>query len=670
MTGVVTSHDFDFVPEATRLVTAQRGGMPGVQSEADAPPSPEELRDDQVDGSELTARLTKTWGTEKGLIGALSTVDHKIIGRRYIGTAIVFLFLGGLLAVTMRMQLAQPENNLVGPDLYNQLFTMHGITMMFLFGVPIGEAFAIYLVPLMVGTRNIAFPRLNAFSYYVYLFGGAMVWIAFMLNIGPDVGWFAYVPLSGPEFSPGKRADLWAQMITFTEVAGIAVAISVIVTVFKLRAPGMTLDRIPLFVWAELVNSFVIVFALPAVVTASAMLLLDRLVGTHFFNPAEGGDALLFQHLFWFFGHPEVYIIFLPATGWVSAIVVAFARRQAFGYIALVLSLIAVGFLSFGLWVHHMFTTGLPQLGASFFTASSMLIAVPNGIQIFCWIATLWDGRPVFRTPLLFVIGFFFIFVAGGLSGIMLASVPIDSQVHDTFFVVAHFHYVLIGGNVFPLLGAIYYWFPKFTGRMMSERIGKWHFGIAFVGFNVAFFPMHITGLMGMPRRVYTYLPEMGWGTLNLISTIGAVLFFGSFVVFLYNLVSSSRRGPLAGANPWDAGTLEWATASPPQPQNFDRIPVVTNREPLWAHRNSLPVVAGLSVENREQIVTTVTHGRADLRESTPEPSIWPFIAAVATTVLFIGSMFTPWAVVWGSLPLAVALIGWFWPKTSTEDER
>jgi cytochrome c oxidase subunit I len=670
VTRTVTPHELDAVPEPTRLATGERGGVPGTQSEADAPPAPEELRDDQVDGAELSARLAKTWGTQKGLVGTLSTVDHKIIGRRYIITAMVFLFLAGLSAVAMRVQLSQPENSLIGPDLYNQLFTMHGTTMMFLFGVPIGEAFAVYLVPLLVGTRNIAFPRLNAFSYYVYLFGGAMVWFAFMLNVGPDVGWFAYVPLAGPEFSPGKRVDFWAQMITFTEVAGIAVAVEIVVTVFKLRAPGMTLDRIPLFVWAELVNALVIIFALPAVVTASAMLLLDRLVGTHFFNPAEGGDALLYQHLFWFFGHPEVYIIFLPATGWVSAIVVTFARRQAFGYIPLVLSLFATGFLSFGLWVHHMFTAGLPQLGASFFTASSMLIAIPNGIQIFCWIATLWDGRPVFRTPLLFVIGFFFIFVAGGLSGIILASVPIDTQVHDTYFVVAHFHYVLIGGNVFPLLGAVYYWFPKFTGRMMSERIGRWHFWLAFVGFNVAFFPMHITGLMGMPRRVYTYLPEMGWGTLNLVSTIGAAVFFASFVLFLYNVVASARRGALAGPNPWDAGTLEWAAGSPPLPQNFDRIPVVTNREPLWAHRESLPVVAGLSVENREQIVSTVSSGRADLRESSPEPSIWPFLAAVATAATFIGSIFTPWAVVWGGLPLAVTLLGWFWPKTAVEDAR
>jgi len=671
VTHTLAPHDaaLDAVPKPTRLLTGQPAGKPGFRSEADAPPNPRELRDDQVDGPELTARLVRTWGTRRGIIGALSTVDHKIIGKRYIITAFIFLFLGGLAAVVMRMQLARPESGLIGPDLYNQLFTMHGTTMMFLFGVPIGEAFAVFLLPLMLGTRNIAFARLNAYSYYVYLFGGAMIWVAFMLNIGPDVGWFAYVPLSGPEFSPGKRVDFWAQMITFTEVAGIAVAVQVVVTFFKMRAPGMTLDRVPLFVWAELVNAFIIIFALPAVVTASVMLIMDRLVGTHFFNPAEGGDALLYQHLFWFFGHPEVYIIFIPATGWVSAIVVTFSRRQAFGYIPLVLSMIATGFLSFGLWVHHMFTTGLPQLGASFFTASSMLIAIPNGIQIFCWIATLWDGRPVFRTPLLFVMGFFFIFVAGGLSGIMLASVPIDAQVHDTMFVVAHFHYVLIGGNVFPLLGAVYYWFPKFTGRMMSERLGKWHFWLAFIGFNITFFPMHISGLMGMPRRVYTYLPEMGWGNLNLISTLGGVMLFGSFVLFLVNVLVSARRGAVAGPNPWDAGTLEWAASSPPLPQNFDRIPVVTNREPLWAHRNTLPVAAGLSVENREVIISTATSGRADLKESSPEPSIWPFLAAIATTITFIGSIFTPWAIVWGGLPTMITLVGWFWPKGNKEDE-
>jgi cytochrome c oxidase subunit I+III len=448
------------------------------------------------------------------------------------------------------------------------------------------------------------------------------------------------------------------------------VAVEIIVTVFKQRAPGMTLDRIPLFVWAMLVTSFLIIFAMPAVMVASTMLILDRLVGTHFFNPAEGGDSLLWQHLFWFFGHPEVYIIFIPATGMVSSIVAAFARRPVFGHLPLILALIAVGFLSFGLWVHHMFVTGLPQLGASFFTASSMLIAVPNGIQIFCWLATLWDGRPVFRTPLLFVLGFFFIFVIGGLSGVMVASVPIDTQVHDTYFVVAHFHYVLIGGAVFPLIGAVYFWFPKITERMMSERLGKWNFWLAFVGFNVAFFPMHILGLQGMPRRVYTYLPEMGWGPLNLLSSAGALVLFISFVLLLVNVVTSLRRGEPAGDNPWDAGTLEWATTSPPAPYNFSRIPFVTHREPLWDNRESLPVVTGLAVDSREVISGTLTEAYPELRESSPEPSIWPLLAAIAVAGTFLGSIFTPWAVVWGSIPVAITLVGWFWPKGTPEDEK
>src|SRR3954466_6145117 len=390
------------------------------------PAMPEEIPDTHLSEGELHARLSRTWATGASWFQRLSSVDHKVIGQRYIITAFVFLCLGGLSAVAMRLQLAQPEAKVLGPDLYNQLFTMHGTTMMFLFAVPVMEAFGVYLVPLMVGTRNIAFPRLNAFSYWVYLFGGIFLWASFMMKIGPDVGWFAYVPLSGPEFSPGKRTDVWAQMITFTEVSALAVAVEIIVTTFKQRAPGMTLDRIPLFVWSMLVTSFLIIFAMPAVMVASTMLILDRLVGTHFFNPAEGGDALLWQHLFLFFGHPEVYIIFIPATGMVSSIIATFARRPMFGYLPLVLSLIAVGFLSFGLWVHHMFVTGLPQLGASFFTASSMLIAIPSGIQIFCWIATLWDGRPVYKTPLLWVLGFFFIFVLGGLTGVMLASVPLD----------------------------------------------------------------------------------------------------------------------------------------------------------------------------------------------------------------------------------------------------
>jgi cytochrome c oxidase subunit I+III len=640
-------------------------------STADLAPEPHGVRDSELEAPALGGWLTNTWRTPSGLIGALSSVDHKVVARRYLITAFVFLCLGGLNAVAMRLQLSGPERGLIGPDLYNQLFTMHGVTMMFLFAVPMVQATGIYLVPLMVGTRNIAFPRLNAFSYWIYVSGGIFAWVSFLLNMAPDVGWFAYVPLSGPEFGPGKRADVWAQMITYTEVSSLAVAVATIVTILKQRAPGMSLDRMPLYVWSMLVVSFVVVFAMPAVMIASTFLILDRLVGTHIFNPAEGGDALLFQHLFWFFGHPEVYIIFLPATGMVSSIIPTFARRPVFGYMALVLSLISVGILSFGLWVHHMFATGLPKLGASFFTASSMLIAIPNGIQIFCWLATLWGGgRPRLETPLLFVLGFFFIFVAGGLTGVMLASVPLDLQVHDTYFVVAHFHYVLIGGSVFPLLGAAYFWFPKLSGRMLSERLGRWHFWTALIGFNAAFFPMHIVGLWGMPRRVYTYPVELGWGNINLFISAGAVLLFLSFVLFLINLVWSASRGELAGDNPWDAGTLEWATSSPPQSYNFARTPAVTNSEPLWAERETLPVVAGLRVDARELIISTVAEARPDIREKSAAPSIWPLFAALTVGATFVYSIFSPWAVVWGAAPIAISLIGWFWPKGAPEDEE
>src|ERR1700710_472760 len=479
-----------------------------------------DLRDTDLDRAALEAALAKTWHTPSGFWGAFATVDHKIIGRRYIFTAFAFLALGGILAVLMRAQLATPEARLLGADRYNQVFTMHGSTMMFLFAVPVMEAMAVYLVPLMVGTRNISFPRLNAFSYWVFLAGGALLWISFALDMGPDVGWFAYVPLSGPQYAAGKRADIWAQMITFTEVSALAVSVEIVVTVLKQRAPGMSLERIPLFVWSMLVTSFVVIMAMPAIMIASTSLILDRLIGTHFFNPAEGGDVLLWQHLFWFFGHPEGHIIFLPAVGMVSTMVGTFARRPVFGYLGLVIALTSTAVLAFGLWVHHMFVVGLPRLGESFFTASSMAIAVPAGVQIFCWLATLWGGRPVFKTPLLFMIGFLVTFVIGGLTGVMVASVPFDTQVHDTYFVVAHFHYVLIGGAVFPLIGAVYYWFPKITGRMMSERLGRWVVGLLFVGLHLTFFPMHLLGLQGMTRRIYTYQAEMGWGGLNLFVSL------------------------------------------------------------------------------------------------------------------------------------------------------
>ncbi|MBY5407832.1 cytochrome c oxidase subunit I [Rhizobium leguminosarum] len=619
--------------------------------------------------AEVERQLMTIWGSRPGFWGAVASVDHKVIARRYIVTAFIFLILGGLLALAMRLQLSQPEARFISPDRYNQIFTMHGSNMMFLFAVPVMEAMGVYFVPLLVGTRNIAFPRLNAFSYWVFLFGGILLWLSFALDTAPDVGWFAYVPLSGPEYSAGKRADIWAQMITFTELSALAVAVEIVVTVFKQRAPGMSLDRIPVLVWAMLVMSFLVIMAMPAIMFASSTLILDRLVGTQFYNPAEGGDALLWQHLFWFFGHPEVYIIFLPAVGMVSSILPAFVGRPLFGYLPLVMAMIATGVLSFGLWVHHMFTVGLPRLGESFFTASSMAIAIPAGIQIFCWLATMWAGRPVFRTPLLFVIGFIVTFVIGGLTGVMVASVPFDTQVHDTYFVVAHFHYVLIGGAVFPLIAAIYYWFPKMTGRMMSERLGRWAFWLIFIGFHLTFFPMHILGLLGMPRRVYTYQPELPWAGLNLFISLSSVVLAVGFLVFFVDVFRSRRNGLPAGSNPWNATTLEWATSSPPPPYNFRRIPVVGAREALSPGAGELTVASGLRTDRRELLVTSVVEALPEARESSPSDSVWPLWAAIATSVMLIWSMFSPWAVVWGSIPIAVTLIGWFWPKGSPEDE-
>ena len=608
-------------------------------------------------------RLDKTWRDKPGIWGALSSVNHKTIGRRYIATAFAMFLMAGLLAGVMRLQLSRPENRIVGPDLYNQIFTVHGTTMMFLFAVPIMSALGLYFVPLMVGTRDIAFSRLNAFGYWTFLTGALFIWIAFALNTGPDNGWFSYTPLAGPAFGPGKRADVWAQTVTFTEIAALVAAVEIIVTAFKCRAPGMSLNRIPLFVWSMIVVSFMIVFAMPSVALVSLFLQLDRSVTTHFFNAAEGGDALLYQHLFWFFGHPEVYIMFIPGMGILSEVVSTFSRRQVFGYPAVVLSMVATGFIAFGLWVHHMFATPVPMLGASFFTAASMMVTIPTGVQIFCWIATIATGRPRFTTPMLWVLGFMITFIIGGMTGVMIASVAFDTQVHDTFFIVAHFHYVIIGGVVFPLFAGLYYWWPKFTGRLLDERLGKWHFWLMLIGTNLTFFPMHILGFEGMPRRVYTYLAETGWGRLNLVASLGAVVIVASTIIFLYNVARSWRVGVVAGANPWDAHTLEWATASPPPSYNFVHIPIVQSRDGLWTPTVEQPVVTGLRHDRREVLVTTVWDAMPDHRYRHPEDSIWPLVMAVVIGITFIGGIFTPWAVLVGTLLGFFAFAGWAFPR-------
>jgi cytochrome c oxidase subunit I+III len=608
-------------------------------------------------------RHEAAWPHPRGFIGWLSSTDHKSIGKRTIVTAFVWFALAGVLAALMRLQLARPDNTILGPDLYNQIFTTHGTAMMFLFAVPVMLGMGVYLVPLQVGARAMAVPRLVAYGYWLLLFGGLFLFGMFFANVGPDAGWFSYVPLAGAEYGIGKRADVWAQLITFSEVSSLVTAIGLIVTIFKLRTPGMALNRMPLFVWAMLVVSFMVIFAMPAVMLSSTCLILDRLVGTHFYNYAEGGDVLLWQHMFWFFGHPEVYIIFLPALGMISPIVSTFSRRSVFGYLALVLSNIATAFIGFGVWVHHMFATGLPQFGQGFFSAASMMIVVPTATQIFCWIATLWTGRGVrFTTPMLYVLAWFFVFVIGGLTGVMVASVPLDLQLHDTFFVVAHLHYVLIGGSVFPLLAGIHFWFPKFTGRMLSEGLGKIAFWLFFTGFNLTFFPMHILGLQGMPRRVYTYPAAMGWGTLNLLASVGAGIIALALTIYLINVIVSLRVGAAAADNPWDAADLEWATSSPPPVYNFSPQPTVGSRDPLWHPELDPPFIVGLNPERCEVLVTHLLDAEPDHRFPTPGPSIWPLLAAIATTVLFIWSIFSPWGVVWGSIPLFITLVGWFWP--------
>ena len=607
------------------------------------------------------ATLAEVWARKPGLLHRLGDPDHKVVGFRFVATAFVMFVAGGVLALLMRAQLAVPENDLVGAGTYDQLFTVHGTTMMFLFAVPVFMGLGTWMVPLMIGARTVAFPRLIAYAYWTYLTGCILLYAGVFTGAAPDQGWFSYVPLAEKMFSPGYGVDVWAQTITFSEIAMIALGVNLIVTIFKHRAPGMSLNRMPIFVWAMLVTSFMVIFAMTTVALASLFLASDRLIATQFFTISGSGDPLLWQHLFWYFAHPEVYIIFLPATGIMSQIIIDFSRRPVFGYTAIVFSLAAVGFLSFGVWVHHMFATGIPALAETFFTVSTLIIVIPTAIQIFCWIATLWAGRPWIRTPLLFAFGFFFIFIRGGLTGVTVASVPLDLQLHDSFYVVAHLHDVLIGGAVFPLLGGLFYWFPKWTGRMPSETGGRWSFALIFLGQNLTFFPMHLAGIDGMPRRVYTYLEETGWGGVNLFETFAAFLLAIGVLVYVGTLLFALRRGGPAGADPWGGAGLEWSTPSPPPRYNFARIPVVEGRYGLWERSPEAPVVVGLG--HYEQLVTSTLDGVPQVREEVPGPSVWPFFAAVATGVAFIVSIYTPWGIVIGAALLLPALIAWGWPR-------
>ncbi|HEY9229132.1 MAG TPA: cbb3-type cytochrome c oxidase subunit I, partial [Gemmatimonadaceae bacterium] len=498
----------------------------------------------------VNPRLASLWKAPTSVATWLATVDHKTLGLRYIYTAFAFFTAGGVEAAIIRAQLARPGAHLLSPETYNQLFTMHGVTMMFLFVQPVLSGFSFYLVPLLIGARELAFPRLNSFSYYVLLLAGLFMYASFLSGQAPNNGWFNYAPLSGPLFNAGINIDFYALGLMFLGISTTVGAANLIVTILKMRAPGMSIDRMPLLLWSSLTMSAAVIFSVPSLTVALGMLVLVRHWQFVFFDPALGGSPLLWQHLFWVFGHPWVYIIFLPATGMLSMVIPTFARRPMVGHSLVALATVATGLIGFGVWVHHMFATGLPQLSMSFFGAASMAVSIPSAIQIIAWIVTMWHGRVVLTTAMLFAIGFIVQFVIGGISGVMTAAVPFDWQVTDTYFVVAHIHYVLAGGTLFGVLAAIYYWYPKMYGRMLSERLGKLSFALVFIGFNLGFFPMHIAGLLGMPRRIYTYAADAGWGAANLTSTIGAYLLAIGLVMTLWNVIRSRVAGDLAGPNP------------------------------------------------------------------------------------------------------------------------
>ena len=553
---------------------------------------------------------------DTGIWSWITTVDHKRIGIMYFLTSFFFFFVGGLEALMIRIQLFKPENAFISPETYNQMFTMHGTTMVFLVAMPMAVAFFNYLVPLQIGARDVAFPRLNALSYWIFLFGGLFINSSFLFGSAPDTSWVGYANLTSATFAPGRNVEFWLIGLSILGVSSILGGVNFITTIVNLRAPGMKLMRMPLFTWMTLVTSFLLVTALPVVAVALIMLAFDRFFGANFYEVTAGGDPILWQHLFWLFGHPEVYILILPSFGIISDVIPAFSKKPLFGYPVVVYAGILIGFIGWGVWSHHMFTVGLGPIADSFFVASTMIIAIPTGIKIFNWLATMWGGSLRFPTPMLFAVGVVAVFTVGGLSGVMHASAPIDLQQHDSYFVVAHFHYVLVGGALLGLFSGLYFWFPKVTGRMMSEKIGKWHFWTTLIGFNLTFFPMHFSGLFGMPRRTWTYRAELNLETWNQLSTVGAFIFGVSSLLLVWNVFRSLKKGEKASANPWQAGTLEWSIPSPPHHYNFPALPEVRSREPLWEE-----------AERRE--VEAVTMAEPEHEPHMPSPSFWPIVTAL-----------------------------------------
>ncbi len=634
---------------------------------------------------EAMEALAKVWADPPpSLVGWLRALQNDAIGGRVMATAFSFFLVAGILALLMRIQLLFPENNFVDVQTFNGLFTMHGSTMMYLFSVPMLEGLAIMLLPSMLGNREMPFPRLGVFSYFTLILGGILFFSSYLLGTVPDAGWFAYVPLSGPEFSPGIALDYWLLALGVAEVAAIAAGVEIVIAVLRMRAPGMSLSRLPLYGWAMLVTAFSILFAFVPLIVGSLLLELDRKIGTQFYNPTLGGSAVLWQHLFWIFGHPDVYIQFLPATGAMAMIIPVFARQRIQGYTWIAVAMVATGFLSFALWVHHMFAVGLPQITLGIFSAASILIAIPTGVQIFAYLATIISGRPVWKTPFLFAVGFLVIFVLGGITGVMVGVVPFDWQAHDSYFVVAHFHYVLLGGVVFPIFAALYYWLPKWTGRLFDERLGKWNFWLMFIGVHVTFFPQHILGLWGMPRRVYTYPVGFGWDFLNQLSTAGAVMITLGVLLFLINFLYMLRRGRPAGRNPWAADSLEWSLSSPPPDYSFSILPAVRSRHPLWDQRDleahhepTRKVVQGLArwpLSWRAALVSSTLEGKPLEIFRVSGPSIWPFVAAVGLVIVFAAEIFSLRLIALGGLVIFIAsIVGWNWPNrepTNTEEEE